>query len=135
MMKDYTKPNPATEAKKRWNEKNYTQIKAHIDPELASVFKAACSRTGVSMASVLTQFMSEYSKSAKKRKLAPDYSTRRQRRAAVKSFTQQLEMIKDAEEQCRDNTPENLQGSIVYETADEYVSQLEEVIELMDAIY
>jgi hypothetical protein len=128
-------PNPATEAKKRWNAKNYTQVKVHVDPEIASAFKAACAASEVSMAGVLAQFMVEYSKSAKKRKPAPDYSTRRQRRAAVKIFTQQLEMVRAAEEQCRDNTPENLQSSVVYETADEYVSQLDEVIGLMDAIY
>jgi len=135
MMKTDTRPNPATEAKKRWNAKNYAQIKAHIDPELASAFKAACAASGMSIAGVLAQFMAEYSKAADKRKPAPDYSTRRQRRSAVKCFVQQLEKVKDAEEQCRDNIPENLQDSVVYETADEYVSHLDEVIELMGSIY
>jgi len=134
-MPNDNRPNPATEAKKRWNAKNYTQIKAHIDPEVASAFKTACAVSGVSMAAVLTQFMVKYSKTTKKHRPVPGYSTRRQRRAAVSCFAQQLEMIKSAEEQCRDNTPENLQGSVVYEKADEYVSQLEEVIELMEAIY
>jgi DNA primase len=127
--------NAATQAKKRWNAKNYTQVKAHIDPEVASAFKAACAASGTSMAAAITQFMSEYSRSAKKHTSAPDYSTRRKRRAAVSLFAQELENIKDAEELCRDNTPENLQGSVVYETADEYVSLLEEAVELLSAIY
>jgi Cft2 family RNA processing exonuclease len=38
-MKNYSKSNPATQAKKRWNAENYTQIKVHVDPKVASAFK------------------------------------------------------------------------------------------------
>jgi hypothetical protein len=134
-MEKKNKPNSATQAKKRWNQRNYTQIKAHIEPELASSFKAACAASGISIASVLTQFMSEYTKSGKKRGAQPDYPTRRQRRAALKSCTLQIDAIREAEERSRDNTPENLQGSANYEQADEYVSQLEEVVDLLSNIY
>ena len=137
MMNIDNKSNPATEAKQRWNEKHYTQIKAHISSEVASAFKAACAASGVSMAGVLTQFMLEYSGTSQKRRTAsePDYSTRGKRRATMKYFAQQTEMIRAAEERCRDNIPENLQGSSVYETADEYVSRLEEAAELLSDIY
>ena len=79
--------------------------------------------------------MVDYSSTAKKRKAAQDYTTRRQRRAAVQHFAQQLELIKDAEERVRDNTPQNLQGSIVYEKAEEYVSLLEEAVDQLNSIY
>ena len=135
MMSNGSKPNAATQAKKRWNEKNYTQVKAHINPDVAASFKSACAASGASMASVLSRLMAEYGKAAKKHSQEQEYTTRGKRRAAVRFFEQQLEKIVAAEEQCRDNTPENMQGSIVYEKADEYVSQLEEAIELLAAIY
>jgi len=127
--------NAATQAKKRWNTKNYSQVKISTDPVLASAFKKACALSGASVASTLANFMREYSNVAKKRKPAPDYSTRRQRRTAVRYFAQQLEQIRDAEERVRDNTPENLQGSIVYEQADEYASLLDEATDLLNSIY
>jgi hypothetical protein len=135
MMTNDNMPNAATQAKKRWNASNYVQVKISAEPELAAAFKAACTASGVSMASALTQFMAKYSNAAAKHKSKPDYSTRRQRRAAVRYFAQQMELVRDAEEQCRDNTPENLQGSAVYEVADEYVSQLDEAVELLSSIY
>jgi hypothetical protein len=79
--------------------------------------------------------MVDYSNTTPKRKATQDYSTRRQRRASVRHFAQQLELIKDAEEHVRDNTPENLQGSIVYEKAEEFVSLLEDAVEQLNSIY
>ena len=87
------------------------------------------------MNGMLTQFMADYSGAAKKQKANTDYSTRRQRRAAVKHYVLQLEQIRDAEELCRDNTPENLQGSSVYEKADECVSMLNDALELLESVY
>jgi len=130
-----TKPNAATQAKKRWNAKNYTVIKVSAEPGVAAAFKAACTATGVSMNGKLTQFMSEYGGTAAKPDPKPDYSTRRRRRTAVKRLTEQTEQIRDAEEQCRDNIPENLQRSSVYDRADECVSILDEAIELLKSIY
>ena len=72
---------------------------------------------------------------AKKCKPTPDYTTKRQRRVAIKSILQQMELIRAAEERCRDNIPENLQGSVVFDTADECVSLLDEAIELLGSIY
>jgi len=130
-----SKPNTATQAKKRWNAKNYTAIKVYADPDVAAAFKAACAVSGESMNGKLTQLMAEYCNAAKKHKKKPDYSTRRQRRTAVKYCAQQIGQIRDAEEQCRDNTPENLQGSSVYEQADEYVALLDDALERLESIY
>jgi hypothetical protein len=127
--------NAATQAKKRWNAKNYTVIKVSATPDVAAAFKAACAVSGVSMNGKLTEFMFEYSGIKTKSRMMPDYSTRRKRRTAVKLLTEQMEQIRDAEEQCRDNIPENLQGSVVYDNADEYVSMLDEAVELLGSIY
>ena len=130
-----SKPNAATQAKKRWNAKHYTAIKVYADPDVAAAFKAVCAASGESMNGRLTQLIAEYCSSTKKHKQKPDYSTRRQRRTAIKYYAQQIGQIRDAEEQCRDNTPENLQRSIVYEQADEYVASLDEAVERLESIY
>jgi hypothetical protein len=129
------KPNAATQAKKRWNERHYTQIKVSVDPDVAVAFKTACASSNISMAAVLTGFMTEYSNAAEKHKSAPDYSTRRVRRAAMTRIARQMEQILSAEEQYRENIPENLRGSVVFDKADECVSLLEEALELLGAIY
>jgi hypothetical protein len=127
--------NAATQAKKRWNDRHYTQIKVSVDPEVAVVFKRACAASNVSMSAVLTQFMTGYGNAAKKRNPAPDYSTRCARRAAMMRIVQQMEQIMAAEERYRDNIPENLRGSFVLEKADDCISLLEECLELLSSIY
>jgi hypothetical protein len=127
--------NTATQAKKRWNAKNYTVIKVYAAPDVAAAFKAVCAASDVSMNGKLTKYMSEYTGIDGKKSAEPDYSTRRRRRSAVKSLTDQIEQIRAAEERYRDNIPENLQGSVVYDTADEYVSMLDEAVELLRSIY
>jgi flagellar biosynthesis chaperone FliJ len=62
-------------------------------------------------------------------KSSPDYSTRRKRRKAIDGVVQQLVQIKAFEERYRDNIPENLQNSSVYESAEEYIACLDEAIE------
>jgi len=66
-----------------------TQVKISVAPELASAFKAACTASYVSMAEILSGFMAEYTNTVIKRK--PEYTTRRQRRAAIQSMIRQLE--------------------------------------------
>jgi hypothetical protein len=85
-------------------------LHAHKDiRQPAADFKAACTASGMPMNGKLTQLMTEYSNV--KRKPKPDYSTRRKRRAAIKSVAGQVGEIMDAKkERCRDNAPENLPG-------------------------
>jgi hypothetical protein len=127
--------NTSNQSKQRWNAAHYTQVKISVDPQTASAFKAACICGGVSMAKVLGAYMSQYSSSLKKTGRTPNYDSKRQRRAAVKSITRQLGLIKEAEEQCRDNMPESLHGSVNYENAEQCVSSLEEIIELLESAY
>jgi hypothetical protein len=108
-----------------------TQVKVSVDTQIASAFKKACAGANISMAAELSGFMASYASVRMKRKDAPDYSTRRRRRTAIRSIIEQLEQIKACEERVRDNTPENLQGSSVYEAAEEAVSSLEEAIDTL----
>jgi len=109
----------------------YTQIKVSVDPKIASAFKEACAASKVSMATKLSWFMADYANSPVKRKAAPDYSTRRQRRTAIRAIIKELELMRACEERVRDNMPENLLGSAAYDTAEEAVSSLEEATEAL----
>jgi hypothetical protein len=108
-----------------------TQVKVSVDSEIASAFKRVCAASNVSMAAELSMFMSEYSKGLVKRKAAPNYSTRRRRRTAIKALLVQLELIRCCEERVRDNTPENLQSSEAYEATEDAVSSLDEAIDAL----
>jgi len=113
----------------------YTQVKASIDTMIASAFKEACAASNVSMAAELSRFMADYASSPAKRKAAPDYSTRRRRRTAIRAIIKELEIMRSCEESVRDNMPENLQGSAAYDTAEEAVSSLEEAIEALGTFW
>jgi hypothetical protein len=107
------------------------QVKVSVDPQTASAFKKACMDSNVSMAAELSRFMAGYAGSPVKQKAAPDYSTGRQRRQAIKAIINRLSCIKVCEEKVRDNMPENLQGSTVHDAAEEAVSSLEEAIDVL----
>ena len=113
----------------------YAQVKVSIDPQIAAAFKSACAASNVSMAAELSKFMADYSNSQAKHKAAPDYTTRRQRRSAVKAIMKQLSAMKAREEASRDNTPVNFQDCEAYETTEDVISSLEEAIEVLKYIY
>jgi len=110
------------------------QVKVSVDPEVAAAFKAACAAASIPMAAELSRFMADYAKGSVKRKAAPDYATRRKRRAAITRILAELEQIKAAEEGLIDNAPENLRDAPIYETAEEYIEALDEAIELLGAM-
>jgi hypothetical protein len=114
---------------------NCKQVKVSVSPALASAFKEACAVANDSMASKLTKFMADFAQTTlSKQRSPPDYSTRRQRRAAIQKMTRQLERIRDCEEQYRDRIPENLQGSSIFDKAEEFLSILDEAIDILDSI-
>jgi len=129
------------EVKQRFNDAHYVQIKVAVKPDVASAFKAACADSGVSMANVLSGFMSEYVGTAMKKEVFTNQtrtyftSTRGNRRRGVKELIQKMEQIRDAEEQYQENIPENLKSSKFSEAAQESVSVLNEVIELLETAY
>jgi hypothetical protein len=117
------------------NEAKYKQLKLSLKPEIVSAFKKVCANTGISMASAISQFMADYSKITVTEKNtepgAPDYSTRRKRRAAVGKIAKQLEQVRDKEQAYCDRIPENLQSSVVYERAEEFISNLDTAIDAL----
>ena len=127
----------SSEVKNRWNKTHYTQVKVCVNPEIASAFKSKCEKNKVSMASELSDFMSErsgFGKAVNKAK-KDALTTKGGRRAMVDSIILQLEQIKDAESEYRDNMPENLKGSIRYEAADKAVSDLDEAIDMLSEAF
>jgi len=85
------------------------------------------------MASVLSQFMAKYSGISLKTN-SSSLSTKRQRRVAVDKVIRQLECIKHSEESYRNRIPENLHSSPAFDSADIWISALEEVIDSLDSL-
>lgn len=109
------------------------QVKITTDESIICTFKEACAKNSQSMAEVLTEFMAGYAQKTIS-KSENDYQTRRKRRKAIQAIAKELTQIRDYEEQYRDRIPENLQGSSIYDRADETVNLLEEVIEQISTI-
>ena len=116
------------------NKSEYTQVKVTVDSKIAAAFKSSCLVSNVSMASVLSQYMAKYSSISSKNKSVLPLSVKRQRRTAIEKIIQQLECVMKAEESYRNRIPENLQTSIFVESADQWVSVLEEVIESLGSL-
>ena len=112
----------------------YTQLKVSVPSQIAAAFKASCLTSGVSMASVLSQYMATYSAAYTKNGSAPALSTKRQRRSAITKVIVQLTQILRSEESYRDRIPENLQASSVFDAADQWVSVLEDAIESLASL-
>jgi len=129
----------ATRAKAKWNKANYVPIKVSIYPEIAEAFKAACAVSGVSMTSVLSQFMTEYSEMSITQKVAtaaenPVFS-KKKRRKTVRAILLELEQVRDAEERAIENTPDNFRNSDSFAASEENLVLLEEAIEILEGIY
>jgi ribonuclease D len=89
------------------------------------------------MREVLTVFMATYAEASSTQIKSKDkgYNERRLRRKAIVDIVAQLEAIRDAEEQYKENMPENLRSSSRYETAEQAVEALGEAIELLEAAF
>lgn len=126
----------SNQSKQQWNAKNYAQLKVSLKPDTVATFRAACAANNVSMTSAIEQFINQYCGTAtKKGGYAPNLSTKRQRRTAVRSAVNLLERIKDNETQYQDNIPDNLRGSDAFDSAEDCISALAEAIELLETAY
>ena len=112
-----------------------TQVKVSVDPETAAAFKVACAANGESMASAITRFMADYSGRRAGPRAAPDYSTRRRRRSAIRAIVGQLEQMRAWEERVYDNTPENLQGTDAHAAAEEAADAIENAIDALSEFW
>jgi hypothetical protein len=123
-------------SKQRWNAAHYVQVKVSVAPDIAAAFKAACASDGISMAAAISEFMDDYSERLPA-KASPKsgLTTRKARRAAVKSITEKLSELLEAEEAYYDNVPENLHGSKWHQSSEISIAAIQEVIELLEEIY
>jgi len=134
-------PNPSNASKQRWNAANYTQVKISVGKNIASTFKAACTAAGVSMASVLSQFMAEYGavqvmpKSSSKAAADSSTPTKKKRDKAILEAISQLKWACEAEGQSMENIPDNLRGAGNYETSEERIARMEEAIDILECLY
>jgi hypothetical protein len=123
-------------SRKRWNAANYKQLNFSVNPKLSEAFQAACEQNGYSMRKVIIEFMTAYAATLPTpKKPEKGYSERRIRRKTVKSITNQLTLICAAENQYKDNMPENLKNSSRYASAEQTVEILEEAIELLNDVF
>ena len=113
---------------------NYTQLKVSVPSQVAAAFKSSCLNSGVSMASVLSQYMVTYSAASTKNASAPPLSTKRQRLAAIAKVIPQLQQILHSEESYRERIPENLQSSSVADNSDHWVDTLENVVDSLTSL-
>ena len=130
-------PNNYYESRKRWNAANYKQMNIAVRPELSEDFRKACEQNQIPMREVLTVFMAAYSTapSLPKSPKGPSYNERRKRRKAVADILAQLEEIRNAEENYKENIPENFKTSSRYESAEHAVEALGEVIVLLESAF
>jgi uncharacterized membrane protein YccC len=103
------------------------QVKFTIEADTVAAFKSRCASEGVSMASVIYQWM-KTGKPTKSARIKMD--TRPQRRKAVDETIAVLENLLQMEEEYRDAIPETFQSR--YETADQACEQLSEAISLLE---
>jgi len=127
----------SNKAKQRWNDSHYTQLKVSVSPELAAAFKAKCISEGVSMASEISRFMTAKTSGVSNPPVvsASSYGTRQKRRKAISKMIAMLTDIKDAEQGYVDRIPVNLQGSDLYEAAEETVGILEDAADMLSEAY
>ena len=110
------------------------QVKVSVDAQIAAAFKQACLSSGVSMASVLSDYMAKFSRTAQTKNSAANLSMKRQRRTAVVKVIAQLQLILDSEQSYMDCIPENLHSSSFFESAEIWVSTLEETIDSLASL-
>lgn len=72
---------------------------------------------------------------SKKTTVTNPVSTKKKRRNTVRALIHQLEQVRDAEEQAKENIPENLRGAGIFDASEESVSLLEEAIEILEGVY
>ena len=106
------------------------QIKFTIESDTVSAFKARCRIEGVTMTSVIRQYMKSCHP-AKGLKFKID--TRPLRRKAVSDIIGLLNGIMQMEEQYRDNIPEQFQSR--FESADQACEQLSQAISCLEDAY
>jgi hypothetical protein len=116
-----------------FNREHYTQVKAYVPKDVAAEFKRKCKAAGVSMASVLVEYMTDAEPEPASDK--PDLGARRLRKREVGRIAARLGDVLDAEEAYMDRIPENLSRSVRYENADRAVELLTDIVQALGEVY
>jgi len=106
------------------------QVKFTIDSDIVTAFKARCVSEGISMASVINQFM-KTCKPLKSPKIKTE--TRPLRKKAVLEIISLLEDISQKEADYRDAIPEQFVSR--FETSDQTCEQLLQAISCLEEAY
>lgn len=106
------------------------QVKFMVDSDAAVSFKSRCAAEGISMASVINQWM-KTGYPAKKAKMA--YDTRPHRKKTIADMIFCLERLLGEEEQYRDAIPEQFISR--YEAACQSCDKVEEAISCLDEAF
>jgi len=129
-------PDRGYKYRKEWNAENYKQLNVALPPDLAAAFKAACGANNEPTRQVVARLVSEYAAMPPPRKraaAAPDCSTRKTRRIAARSILDQLEELREAEEEYKDGIPESMYNR--REEAENAVSALDDAIAAIEGLY
>ena len=128
-----------TEATAKWQAKTGLATKAYkLKKDVAERFAATCTERGESQASVLAAAMLQYigEKPPKKpSRSATGYSTRRQRRAAMKRVLAELEQIRCGEDDLANSAPQGLESAPMYQEAAEYVETLDVALDQLSTMF
>jgi hypothetical protein len=106
------------------------QAKFKIDSATVAAFKAACAAEGVSMSSVVCQWMKS-GKPTKPTKMK--FDTRPHRKKAVAEIIGQLEVLLQNEERYRDAIPEQFASR--RDASDQACEQLAQAIECLECAF
>jgi hypothetical protein len=117
------------------NNSELKQVKISVDAKIAEAFKTSCLAADVSMSSILSIYMNKYSKASTEKKSAiKNLGTKRQRRTAIDKIIQQLVSVRNSEEDYQGRIPDNLRTSDRFESAETWISTLDEVIDLLGGL-
>ena len=122
------------ESKQREKATNTSQIKLSLRPETAEAFREKCKVENMSMAGMIANLISDDNLKYKKTAL-DSVATRPHRRKALKKLICEIAIIMDAERKYMCAIPENLQGSCVYDAAEQTVCALEEALDILNEAY
>jgi S-adenosylmethionine hydrolase len=127
-------------AKDRWNFAHYKQMKFWTPLQVAAKFKSICEKQNISMASVIIQFMCEYSAmdiNAQKNMHTnnPDTGTRKLRRKEMHKAIKKVTAIYEAEAGTLTRIPANFHGTDTYSLTKDIVEALETAIETLKSVY
>ena len=106
------------------------QVKFTIDSNTVAAFKARCAAEGISMASVICQWM-KVGRPAKTAKMRTD--TRPHRKVVMLEIIDLLERLLQNEGDYRDAIPEQFQSR--YEAADQACEQISQAISCLEDAY